>query len=286
MAAPTYKDIRAYMDALMRVKNQSARAFQAAFRAIDFEDWTTAAELTRQLVTRTVDYYGLAAAELGAEWYEYCRRLSIGGNYEAIVKQPNREHVLYDANEEIDNLFAGKKSVDIFEKDITFVVTGQVSKMARDTVLDNLDLEYRNALSTGNKSFAKKCGYARVPVGETCAFCIMLASQGFVYRSEQTALFRQDGNKYHRGCDCQAVPFSDAKNIPGYGDTLDKYNRMYRDADNMRRSADKPEALQKRIDDARAAHNAKYKAGEVSDKWNSANELTIIMRYQNPQLIH
>ena len=38
--------------------------------------------------------------------------------------------------------------------------------------------------------------YARVPVGPTCAFCILMASRGFVYWSEEKAGGRD--NRYHK----------------------------------------------------------------------------------------
>ena len=58
--------------------------------------------------------------------------------------------------------------------------------------------------------------YARVPSGtETCAFCFMLASRGFVYHSENLALFRGGtGSLYHQHCDCVVVP--------GFGDGFDQ----------------------------------------------------------------
>ena len=44
--------------------------------------------------------------------------------------------------------------------------------------------------------------YARVPQGiETCDFCLMLASRGFVYLTEDTA-----SAHVHRNCDCIVVP--------------------------------------------------------------------------------
>ena len=53
---------------------------------------------------------------------------------------------------------------------------------------------------------AKRDGlrYARVPIGgETCTFCAMLASRGFVYKSAKTA---GEGNHYHANCRCKVVP--------------------------------------------------------------------------------
>lgn len=47
--------------------------------------------------------------------------------------------------------------------------------------------------------------YARVPTGaETCPFCIMLASRGFVYHSEAAA------RHAHSGCNCVVVPCFDS----------------------------------------------------------------------------
>lgn len=58
-------------------------------------------------------------------------------------------------------------------------------------------------------NMAKNCDrlrvrYARVPSGrETCAFCFMLASRGFVYWTEESA---GESHQYHSHCDCIIVP--------------------------------------------------------------------------------
>ncbi len=59
------------------------------------------------------------------------------------------------------------------------------------------------------KNIEHNCGknglrFARVPSGgETCAFCFMLSSRGFVYTSEDEA---GDAGQYHPNCDCVIVP--------------------------------------------------------------------------------
>lgn len=46
--------------------------------------------------------------------------------------------------------------------------------------------------------------YARIPQGlETCDFCLMLASRGFVYLTPESA---EGWNHTHRNCDCIVVP--------------------------------------------------------------------------------
>ena len=66
-------------------------------------------------------------------------------------------------------------------------------------------------------------GYARVPMGgETCGFCIMLASRGFVYRSAQTA---GEGNHYHSDCRCKVIPGFGGMTVEGYDPS--EYARRY-----------------------------------------------------------
>lgn len=56
--------------------------------------------------------------------------------------------------------------------------------------------------------------YARVPVGPTCAFCILMASRGFVYWSEEKAGGRD--NRYHKNDDCRIVSSWGEAHVKGY----------------------------------------------------------------------
>lgn len=284
MPAPTYSDIYSYAQQVQAVSQEAREAFIVGIQNIDFDDWASAAEELRTLITNIVEYYGLASSELGAQWYEYCRTLNVGRGYTAIVGEVSRYSVLSDTNASIDKLFDGKIDEDELIRQLSGVVTNQVQKHARDTILENLNAEYLEARRSGNNQFADSIGYARVPVGETCAFCIMLASRGFVYTSERAATQTKLGDKYHNNCNCTAVPFSKAHTIPGYTEQLEKYEQMYRDADNARRSGDIPDELKERIKEAKRIHNEKYDAGETEERWRSFNEITMIMRYQNEGL--
>lgn len=73
---------------------------------------------------------------------------------------------------------------------------------------------------TANRTMNRNCErdgvrYARVPTGaETCGFCIMLASRGFVYASARSA---GELDHYHRSCDCKVVPgFPGVTEVEGY----------------------------------------------------------------------
>lgn len=66
------------------------------------------------------------------------------------------------------------------------------------------------------RKVAKKYGmrYARVPMGgETCAFCLMLASRGFAYSSTETA---GEGAHYHTHCRCKVVAGKPGSKVDGY----------------------------------------------------------------------
>ncbi|MET7752317.1 MULTISPECIES: VG15 protein [Actinomycetes] len=68
--------------------------------------------------------------------------------------------------------------------------------------------------------------WARVPSGDTCAFCLMTASRGAVYASEATA---GGLHKYHDDCDCTPTPFwRDSPYPDGYDP--DALFQLYQDA--------------------------------------------------------
>ena len=75
--------------------------------------------------------------------------------------------------------------------------------------------------------------YARVPAGPaTCAFCLLLASRGWTYKSAETAAHRKSGGRYHADCDCMVAPSWDRPppNIDGYDpDALYAQYRAARD---------------------------------------------------------
>lgn len=84
---------------------------------------------------------------------------------------------------------------------------------------ERVDYEVKRASGECVKSLAKadplKPRYARVPAGgDTCRFCLMLASRGFVYHNKKTA---GENGHYHANCHCRIVPgFGDAPSVAGY----------------------------------------------------------------------
>lgn len=278
MASPSFQDVWQYSRQLQRIAQEAGKELIAALEKIDIED----IDLVKSIVTAIAEKYGLASGELGAQWYEYCKAGKFTSGYTAITGQVSRYGVRSDVDAVMTKYNAGEIDLATATARLGGVAVDQVKKNARDTILGNLNEEYLEARRTGRKDIADMCGYSRVPVGDTCAFCCLLASRGFVYKSERSALYDNYGNKYHDGCDCVAVPLTKASGIPGYGGKLSEYESMYRSADNLRRSGNMPDDLRERIYDAKAKHRADYEAGLTSDRWSTLNEDLIIMRYQNP----
>ncbi len=80
--------------------------------------------------------------------------------------------------------------------------------------------------------------YARVPQGgETCEFCAMLASRGFVYTSTKTA---GELKHYHVGCRCKVVPEpKDGLDVEGYDP--DEWYSRWKDLESSLVSDEKPD---------------------------------------------
>lgn len=99
----------------------------------------------------------------------------------------------------------------------------RIARYAREGARLSMIFNTRRAYANG----AGKARYARVPVGvTTCAFCVLLASRGFVYISEETALYKENGDRFHDCCDCEVVPsFSSEAEIIGY--SADEYLEQY-----------------------------------------------------------
>lgn len=104
--------------------------------------------------------------------------------------------------------------------------TGNVNIVADATgrlvKLTGVDTMQQNALRDGAE-------WAWIPRGDTCAFCITLASRGW-QRASKNALRNGHAEHVHANCDCTyAVRFDDSLDVEGYHPQ--EYLDMYYDAD-------------------------------------------------------
>lgn len=263
MAAPNFEQIQSF-------DNVSKQLTQAAIDEFLGEiSPGMSYEAVIDVAVTVAEKFAFLGAELGAQWYDLCTQLAGVDAEPAELQQSDQDTLRAKAEATVS------KSQETFGKTFEYYMQNVINDSIRLTGGANLRRDYNRGLVPGK--------WARVPVGETCAWCLMLASQGAWYLSEESAI--GDGDHYHNGCNCKAVYHADAESIKGYSGQLGRYKAMYYDAENIRLANELgrepyPEELQKRIDDARAIHEAKYEADETDKKWTQYNEDLIIMRYK------
>lgn len=98
-------------------------------------------------------------------------------------------------------------------------ISGAVSRWVK---MAGSDTTLKNAERDGAQ-------FAWIPSGDTCAFCLTLASRGWQYISK-SALKHGHAEHIHSHCDCQyAVRFDSKSNVAGYDP--DRYRQMYNEAE-------------------------------------------------------
>ncbi len=119
--------------------------------------------------------------------------------------------------------------LDGFISECSAFCSDYVREATNSTMTGNWKRSRRSA--SRSRSAAAKAGnvrgvrFARVPQGgDTCTFCAMLASRGFVYWSRETA---GEFDHYHRNCRCLVVPDDGSGEVEGYDP--DEWLRRWRD---------------------------------------------------------
>ena len=196
----------AYIASLRKVNNKAANDMLSYLKA---HDWAVD-YVTRQLA---IDYayalsmkYGEAAAALACEMYD-AMAIASGAGLPAAVPAPTA--TIQEVAKAING--TGKTG----NPEIMADSVGRMVKMAAaDTTLQN--------------AIRDRVEWAWIPQGETCAFCIMLASQGWQPASSQ-ALKGGHAEHIHANCDCMyAVRMTPQTTVEGYNPS--QYKRMYYDA--------------------------------------------------------
>jgi hypothetical protein len=117
---------------------------------------------------------------------------------------------------------------------------GDVAKAVNGTLLQSGNLEeiasaasrwvkMAGADTTMHNAIRDGAEFAWIPSGETCPFCIALASRGWQYASKK-AVKNGHAEHIHSNCDCQyTVRFNERTTVEGYDP--DAYLSMYQHAD-------------------------------------------------------
>lgn len=266
MATPNFEQIQSFNAVTGQLQQAAIDEFMGElYKGITYD------ELIAEAV-RIAEKYSYLGCELGAQWYDLCSQLAGLDVEPADLPGVDVDALTRRATAAADG--AGDTSTIIGQSFNSFLQNA-IQDSIRTTGNANLWRDYERGTAGGR--------WARVPVGDTCAWCLMLASQGAWYVSEESALGKEAGH-YHSDCNCVAVYHADPDSIAGYRQLQD-YKQMYYAAENARvanASGRDPydEELQMRVNRARAEHRAKYDAGETDIKWTKYNETLIVMRYR------
>lgn len=159
-------------------------------------------EFAREVMAEAVRIYGDASATAAADYYDSVMEKASNGAKPALLhSEVDAEQVEKVARYQAGKLIKG--DTQGFVKECASYASDATRQAANRTMIKNAQRDGRRGVR-----------YARVPTGaETCTFCRMLSSRGFVYRSEKSAnLFEHN----HRGCNCAVVPSTDADGLEGY----------------------------------------------------------------------
>lgn len=191
---------RALLDGLTKELNSLSEAGQQmVLNAVENTRWGSVAEL-RETMAEAMEAVCGEVAELAAaraaEFYDDVRELSVGQRIGASVESGRSAAATEGAVRALVKSVADTGATERFGRELAGRVDYEIKKAAGDCVIAN-----------GSRDSLKP-RFARVPSGaETCAFCIMLASRGFVYSTDRSAGSR---GHYHANCDCRIVPSFDS----------------------------------------------------------------------------
>lgn len=197
---------RAAVDFLTEeINGISADAQARVLRVLQGIRWTPenvaeCRELVLQVLANVMPTYTTMAAQASADFYDAARELVVG------------ERLGAQAISDFDM----RKTEGAVRGFVRFVLDGRVETF-NDQVLQRIDYEMKRSANMSvvenGRRDPKSVRYARVPTGaETCDFCLMLASRGFVYQSEGTA----GAGHTHYACDCRCVPGWDGMEVEDY----------------------------------------------------------------------
>lgn len=185
-------------------------AIDAFYRTYPNADTAFARHTTIEIMKTALPNFCDSAGTLSADFFDEITE-ALGIKAESKLYETT-DYTLIDQKVRYFAKFLNDGNTSRFKKEVNDVTRYFVKRSAYENMVKNCE---------GNQ-----LRYARVPSGfETCAFCFMLASRGFVYTSERKA---GEGHKYHRNCDCIVIPgAADADGNPRV--TIDGYDpqKMY-----------------------------------------------------------
>ena len=194
------RDWDAYIKRLAALNEAAAEKMREYVRENGFGDMNALIDYAYALVTR----YGEGSAALSAAMYDAVAEMS-GKLFDPAVPAETADYQTVART--VQGVAKASQSPDAMGS----AVGRMVKQAGADTTL-------QNALRDGAE-------FAWVPHGDTCAFCITLASRGW-QRASQKAVKGGHAEHIHNNCDCTyAIRFDGKGGVAGYDP--EKYRAMY-----------------------------------------------------------
>lgn len=191
----------AYTQQLAKLNKKAGQLMADYIAAHGTGDTDALIAYAHALVTK----YGEGSAELACQMYDALAAAAKAGVPAAEPAQPA------SYGEVARMVQATKASPPQMQRGVSRLV----KRAGADTTL-------KNALRDGAE-------FAWIPQGDTCAFCLTLASRGW-QKASQAAIKGGHAEHIHANCDCEyAIRFDGRSTVAGYDP--DKYLRQYRAAD-------------------------------------------------------
>lgn len=238
------KDWLNYINKLSSLNDAAAKQMQQYVQQHGFGDRDALIDYAYGLVTK----YGEGSAALSAQMYETIAEMSSKAVSPAVMAETA-------SHNEIAKMVNGILKQSQNENVLINAVARKVKQAGADTTL-------QNALRDGAQ-------FAWIPHGDTCAFCIALASRGWQNASKK-AIRNGHAEHIHSNCDCTyAIRFDEKTNVAGYEP------KKYLDAYNSATDSDDPKAKINAMrrakyalnaDKIRAQHRAAYEKRNVNLK--------------------
>lgn len=207
MSTVSSKSWKKYLDALRQLSEKASKLMEGEIQAVGTD--------TPEAMERLVRYgYGLAtkygegASALASEMYEALAELS-GKAVPPAVPAPTAKYG------EVAKAVYGTK----LQSDKPEVMAGSIGRLVKMAGVDTMQ---QNALRDGAE-------WAWIPSGDTCAFCLTLASRGW-QKASKKAIKNGHAEHVHANCDCTyAIRFSSDVDVEGYDPEILK--SMYDEAE-------------------------------------------------------
>lgn len=192
-------EVVAYQSSVSDVWALAISELFAFWRSLSNDDPEVMAGQVREFVPEMVDTYQPVSAEVGANFYDEVRAAaSVSVPHSTVLADPPTSDAVQNRLSWVVAPLFRRDSNGARVIDLDAAISRSVSEVqlevangARDTI--NLNVEQ----DRGHPRFARHAS------ANACAFCILMALRGAVYRTAEAA---GSGNKFHAHCHCVAYP--------------------------------------------------------------------------------